>query len=93
MIDEKTLGIISLTSYPARIKNVGKTIYKFVKMCPEFHIVLNLCSLEFPNKEKDLPDDLLLICNTFDKYTPPVVLYKEPKTFLSQKAVRLSQNS
>ena len=58
MVNEKTLGIISLTSYPARIKNVGKTIYRFIKMCPEFHIVLNLCSLEFSNKEKDLPEDL-----------------------------------
>lgn len=61
MIKNNTKAIISLTSYPARIKNVGKTLYRFIKMCPDFHIVLNLCTLEFPNKEKDLPEDLQLL--------------------------------
>lgn len=51
---------ISLTSWKARINTVSKTLYSLLKTCPGFHIVLVLSKDEFPNKEKDLPDDLML---------------------------------
>jgi len=51
-------AIISLTSYPLRIKYVSKSIYNILQQCPGFHIVLVLSEEEFPNKEQDLPIDL-----------------------------------
>lgn len=56
-------AIISLTSWTARIKTVGITIYSIIKNCPNFHIVLVLSETEFPNKELDLPIDLQTIIN------------------------------
>lgn len=53
-------AIISLTSWKARIKTVGKTLYNLIKMCPGFHIVLVLSEEEFPKKEKELPEELML---------------------------------
>lgn len=53
-------GIISLTSWKARICTVGKTLYSLLKMCPGFHIVLVLSEEEFPEKEKELPEELML---------------------------------
>lgn len=32
-------------------------------MCPEFHIVLCLSEEEFPKKEAELPEDLMLFVN------------------------------
>lgn len=54
-------GVISLTTWPARIGMVGCTIFTLVKNCPGFHVVLCLSSEEFPNRERDLPNDLLLM--------------------------------
>lgn len=54
-------AIISLTSWCGRINTVSKTIYNLLKTCPGFHIVLVLNTVEFPNKEEDLPEDLNLI--------------------------------
>lgn len=51
---------ISLTSWKARINTVSKTLYSLIKMCPGFHIVLVLSKDEFPLKEKELPDNLML---------------------------------
>lgn len=51
---------ISLTSWKARINTVAKTLYSLIKMCPGFHIVLVLSKDEFPLKEKELPDNLML---------------------------------
>ena len=51
---------ISLTSWKARINTVSKTLYSLLKQCPGFHIVLVLSKDEFPHKEKDLPDNLML---------------------------------
>lgn len=51
---------ISLTSWKARINTVSKTLYSLLKMCPGFHIVLVLSKDEFPLKEKELPDNLML---------------------------------
>ena len=57
-------GIISLTSWKARINTVSKTIFSLIKQCPGFHIVLVLSEEEFQNKESDLPDDLMLFVNS-----------------------------
>lgn len=55
--------IVSMTSYPKRINNVGKSIYlllsKQTKKPDEIH--LWLAEPEFPNREKDLPQDLQAI--------------------------------
>lgn len=56
-------AIISLTSWKARINTVSKTIFSLLKQCPGFHIVLVLSEEEFPNKEKDLPENLMLLLN------------------------------
>ena len=53
--------IVSMTSYPGRITNVGKAIYlllsKQTRKPDEIH--LWLAEPEFPNREKDLPQDLI----------------------------------
>ena len=53
-------AIISLTSWKARINTVSKTLFSLIKQCPGFHIVLVLSEEEFPQKEKELPDDLMV---------------------------------
>lgn len=53
-------AIISLTSWKERINTVGKTLYSLLKMCPGFHIVLVLSEEEFPKKEEELPEELML---------------------------------
>lgn len=59
--------VITMTSWPGRIKEVGKAIYKFLKtqtVKPDY-FYLWLSEEEFPNKEKDLPKDLLITCDFF----------------------------
>jgi len=53
-------AIISLTSWKARIGTVSKTIFSLLKQCPGFHIVLVLSEEEFPKKEDELPENLML---------------------------------
>jgi len=56
--------VVTMTSYPKRIKEVGKFLYKFFKtqtVKPDY-FYLWLSTVNFPNKEKDLPEDLLLVC-------------------------------
>lgn len=53
-------AIISLTTWKARINTVGKTLYSLIKNCPGFHIVLVLSEEEFPQKENELPEELML---------------------------------
>lgn len=56
--------IISMTSYPARIKFVGKvwfSIFKQIKKEYNCHCVLVLAETEFPKKEKELPQDLITL--------------------------------
>lgn len=53
-------AIISLTSWKARINTVSKTLCSLIKRCPGFHIVLVLSEEEFPQKEKELPENLML---------------------------------
>lgn len=58
--------IVSMTSYPGRITNIGKAIYflltKQTLKPDEIHLWLSI--EEFKNKEKDLPNDLVSILNT-----------------------------
>lgn len=60
--------IVSMTSYPGRICNVGKAIYylltKQTRKPDEIH--LWLAEPEFPNREKDLPQDLNSIIDARD---------------------------
>lgn len=53
-------AIISLTTWKARIHTVGITLFSLLTQCPGFHIVLVLSDEEFPEKEKELPDELML---------------------------------
>ena len=57
-------ALISLTSWKARINTVGLTIFNLLTTCPGFHIVLCLSSDEFPQKEKELPKDLITLSNS-----------------------------
>lgn len=52
--------IISLTSFPQRINEIHYTLYSLLNQSikPD-EVVLWLCSDEFPNKEKDLPQTIL----------------------------------
>lgn len=72
-------AIISLTSWKARINTVGKTIYSLIKNCPGFHIVLVLSEEEFPQKEKELPEDLMLFVN--NNLIEILWVYKNYKSF------------
>ena len=54
----KEIGIITLTSWKARINDVYITLCNLLDICPKFHIVLVLSIEEFPNKEIELPDNL-----------------------------------
>ncbi len=56
-------AIISLTSWKARIGTVAKTLFSLRKMCPGFHIVLVLSEDEFPKKEAELPESLMLFAD------------------------------
>lgn len=56
--------IVSLTSFPKRIHNIKYTIHSlFNQSLKPKKIVLYLAEEEFPNKEKDLPQDLLSFKN------------------------------
>ena len=57
-------GIISLTSWKARINTVHITIENILEKCPNWHIVLVLSEDEFPQKEEELPQNLKAL---FDK--------------------------
>ena len=64
---QKIQLVITMTSWPKRIKYVAKAIYSFFTtqtVKPDI-FYLWLSSEEFPNKEKDLPEDLILICEAF----------------------------
>ena len=55
--------IISMTSWRRRINDVGMVIFSFLKLEPvcNFKVVLVLSSDEFPDREEELPKDLLLL--------------------------------
>jgi hypothetical protein len=56
--------VITMTSWTKRIQYVAKSIFRFIKsqtVKPDI-FYLWLAEEEFPNKEDDLPEDLLLVC-------------------------------
>lgn len=57
--------IVSMTSYPKRITNVGKAIYLLLtkQTVKPDEIHLWLAVPEFPNKENDLPNDVRMVLN------------------------------
>ena len=55
-------AIISMTSWKDRINIAHYTVFSLIKLATRFHLVLVLSSDEFPNKEHDLPQDLLVFC-------------------------------
>ena len=59
-------AIIAITSWKGRINTVYKTIQNLLDVCPGFHIVMTLSEEEFPNKEKDLPSNLMDISDNFE---------------------------
>lgn len=72
-------AIISLTSWKARINTVSKTLFSLIKQCPGFHIVLVLSEEEFPKKEKELPENLMLFVN--NNLIEILWVYKNYKAF------------
>lgn len=54
-------GIVSLTSWKARIRGVDKTIFSILKACPGFKVALTLSEEEFPKKEAELPHSLRMM--------------------------------
>ena len=76
-------AIVSMTSYPARITNVGKAIHLLLtrqtRKPDEIH--LWLAEPEFPNKENDLPEELNKIIASDDK----VFLHWLPKNTYCHK--------
>lgn len=62
--------IVSMTSYPGRISNVGKSIFllltKQTRKPDEIHLWLSV--EEFPNKEKDLPRDLIAVLDIYNVF-------------------------
>lgn len=61
--------IVSMTSWKKRIQYVSKTIYMMERqsLVPD-KIILNLSTDEFPNKEKELPNDLVMLSETLDNF-------------------------
>jgi len=72
-------GIISLTSWKARINTVSKTLFSLIKQCPGFHIVLVLSEEEFPKMMDELPDNLKLFVD--NKLIEILWVYKNYKSF------------
>ncbi len=79
--------IVSLTSFPARIEYVSKTICSLLDQTlkPDM-VILWLGDDKFPNKEADLPEDLLKLkeygltikwCKDIRSYTKFIPAYKE----------------
>ena len=69
---ERDKIIVSLTSFPARISTVHQTIESLLKQTKKADkVILWLAPEQFPNKEKDLPQKLLNLCDcglTIDWY-------------------------
>jgi len=72
-------AVISLTSWKARINTVSKTLYSLIKQCPGFHIVLVLSEEEFPQKEKELPENLMVFVE--NELIELLWVYKNYKSF------------
>lgn len=87
--------IISLTSWPKRINMVAKTIVSLLQQNVDkslYHIVLVLCDKEFPNKENDLPIDLITLYknNYFEIIWTPTNTFSHKK--LMPTLIKYSNN-
>lgn len=62
--------IVSMTSWKKRINHVSRTVFQLYKQTkrPD-KIYLTLSTDEFPNKELDLPKDLVLLNNVIPEFT------------------------
>ena len=83
--------VISITSWSARIKTVGLTIYSLIKNCPGNKILLTLSLQEFPLGIQNLPIDLqkLAVNNAIElAWTPD-----NPREFKKLKAFELYPNN
>ena len=99
-------AIISLTSWKKRINTVSYTIYSLLKKCPGFDIVLTLSEDEFPDKEKELPRDLLYLAKngfveilwvkentyTFKKMLPTMKKYPNKAIITADDGCRYYRN-
>ena len=76
--------VVSMTSYPKRIGNVSKSIELLLtkQTLPPNEIHLWLSIEEFPNKEKDLPIDLL---NTIKNHKNVQLHWLEKNTFVHKR--------
>ncbi len=72
-------GVISLTSWKARINTVSKTLYSLIKQCPGFHIVLVLSEEEFPKMMDEIPANLKLFVK--NNLIEVLWVYKNYKSF------------
>ena len=72
-------GIISLTSWKARINTVSKTLYSLLTQCKGFHIVLVLSEEEFPKMMDELPENLKLFVE--NDLIEILFVYKNYKSF------------
>lgn len=72
-------AIISLTSWKARINTVSKTLFSLIQQCPGFHIVLCLSEEEFPKKEAELPENLMIFVD--NDLIEILWVYKNYKSF------------
>ena len=62
--------IIAITSWPKRIQYVEKTIFNILIMqtVKADKVILTLAIDEFPNKENDLPENLILLKNKLNNF-------------------------
>ncbi|ORY63643.1 hypothetical protein LY90DRAFT_505304 [Neocallimastix californiae] len=77
--------IVSLTSFPTRIQYVKLVLESLVNQSIPFsmyHIVLVLAIPEFPNKENDLPVDLV---NFINKYPDLIEILWYRRNIISHK--------
>lgn len=72
-------AIISMTSWKMRIATCSKTLFSLIKQCPGFHIVLVLSEEEFPQKEKELPENLMVFVE--NELIELLWVYKNYKSF------------
>lgn len=101
MSEVKEEVVITMTSWKKRINDVSKTIYSLLRNTYKPRsIELNLAEEEFPLKEKELPENLLLLNNeglvninwcyrnikTFKKVLPTVLKYYDEKDLLIMSA-------
>ena len=62
IVIEKPMIIVSFTSWKQRIGNVAKVVFNISNQTIKPDLIeLNLCTEEFPNKEKDLPNEVNLL--------------------------------